>query len=83
MIHHINSKECKDTSGFCMICSFSETAWSALYSTKARYVKPISILKNLNKIAKGLRRGRQEDAHEFLRYSIDAFQRAALAGYDP
>jgi ubiquitin carboxyl-terminal hydrolase 36/42 len=30
-------------------------------------------------IAKGMRQGRQEDAHEFLRYSIDALQRSVLA----
>ena len=28
-----------------------------------------------------MRRGRQEDAHEFLRYSVDALQRSCLAGY--
>ncbi|KAG8744561.1 hypothetical protein FRC10_009897 [Ceratobasidium sp. 414] len=32
-------------------------------------------------IAKGMRRGRQEDAHEFLRYTVDALQRSALAIY--
>lgn len=83
VLYHINAGQCKDTTGFCMIHSFSETAYNAMYASKARYIKPLPILKNLNKIAKGLRRGRQEDAHEFLRYSIDAFQRAALAGTDP
>ena len=34
-------------------------------------------------IAKHLRRGRQEDSHEFLRYAIDAFQRSCLAGQSP
>ena len=28
-----------------------------------------------------MRRGRQEDSHEFLRYAIDALQKACLAGY--
>ncbi|QRW16242.1 ubiquitin carboxyl-terminal hydrolase [Rhizoctonia solani] len=28
-----------------------------------------------------MRQGRQEDAHEFLRYSVDALQRSALADY--
>jgi len=31
-------------------------------------------------IAKHMRWGRQEDAHEFLRYVVDALQRAALVG---
>ena len=34
-------------------------------------------------IAKHMRRGRQEDSHEFLRYAIDALQKACLAGHPP
>lgn len=34
-------------------------------------------------IAKHLRRGRQEDSHEFLRYAIDAMQKSCLTGYPP
>ena len=30
-----------------------------------------------------MRRGRQEDSHEFLRYAIDALQRSCLYGYPP
>lgn len=30
-----------------------------------------------------MRRGRQEDSHEFLRYAIDALQKACLAGHSP
>jgi ubiquitin carboxyl-terminal hydrolase 36/42 len=32
-------------------------------------------------IAGHMRRGRQEDSHEFLRYAIDALQKACLAGH--
>lgn len=32
-------------------------------------------------IAQHIRFGRQEDAHEFLRYTIDAMQKACLNGY--
>ncbi len=32
-------------------------------------------------IAKHFRLGRQEDAHEFLRYFIDGLQRSCLHGY--
>lgn len=67
-----------------MTRAFAETAVSALYSKEQkRSVYPKSILVALKSIAKDLRKGRQEDAHEFLRYSIDAFQRSALAGTDP
>ena len=32
-------------------------------------------------IAGHMRRGRQEDSHEFLRYAIDALQKSCLAGH--
>lgn len=38
-------------------------------------------LNNLLVIAKHLRRGRQEDSHEFLRYAIDALQKSCLVQY--
>jgi hypothetical protein len=34
-------------------------------------------------IAGHMRRGRQEDSHEFLRYAIDALQKSCLAGHSP
>ena len=34
-------------------------------------------------IAKHMRRGRQEDSHEFLRYAIDALQKSCLHGHPP
>lgn len=43
----------------------------------------ISLPTHYSGIAKTMRRGRQEDAHEFLRYSIDALQRSCLAGLPP
>ena len=35
----------------------------------------------LSVIASHMRRGRQEDSHEFLRYAIDAIQKSCLAGH--
>lgn len=34
-----------------------------------------------SEIARHFRFGSQEDAHEFLRYTIDAMQKACLNGY--
>merc|ERR1719245_454776 len=41
-------------------------------------IKPIKIIQGLQVIAKHMRIGRQEDAHEFLRYVLDAMQKAQL-----
>ncbi|BGP53425.1 hypothetical protein JCM8202v2_000984 [Rhodotorula sphaerocarpa] len=41
------------------------------------------VVKNMKSIAKHFRLGRQEDSHEFLRFSIDAMQAAALYGTSP
>jgi ubiquitin carboxyl-terminal hydrolase 36/42 len=70
-----------------MMCRFRTVAVQAIgvnaASSQIRCFNPSAITTNLKSIAKSLRLGRQEDAHEFLRYSIDAFQRAALYGTDP
>lgn len=42
---------------------------------------PYVIVSKLHVIAKHMRKGRQEDSHEFLRYAIDALQKSCLAGY--
>lgn len=40
----------------------------------------ISINHPNTEIAKHMRRGRQEDSHEFLRYAVDCLQKSCLAG---
>lgn len=53
-----------------------EIAWYVLLPL----LKPVSDCTFLV-IAKHMRKGRQEDSHEFLRYAIDALQKSCLAGY--
>ncbi|CUA69378.1 ubiquitin specific peptidase 36 [Rhizoctonia solani] len=65
-----------DKTGFCMICLLRELAQASFFNKKRGTGM---VLTHLAKIAKGMRQGRQEDAHEFLRYSVDALQRSALA----
>ncbi|KAL5636703.1 hypothetical protein ACGC1H_000612 [Rhizoctonia solani] len=65
-----------DKTGFCMICLLRDLSRASFFSRKRGTG---IIINNLAKIAKGMRPGRQEDAHEFLRYSVDALQRSALA----
>ncbi|CAE6470212.1 unnamed protein product [Rhizoctonia solani] len=67
-----------DKPGFCMICLLQGLARASFLNKKRG---AWTIINNINKIAKGMRQGRQEDAHEFLRYSVDALQRSALAIY--
>lgn len=43
----------------------------------------LAVLNVFTEIAKHMRLGRQEDSHEFLRFSIDAMQAAALYGKSP
>ena len=54
-------------------------SYVAIYSFLRRGLK----LALCAEIAKHMRRGRQEDSHEFLRYAIDALQRSCLHGYPP
>ncbi|TDL29848.1 cysteine proteinase [Rickenella mellea] len=66
---------------FCMSCSLRQVLKDSF--RRGRAFTPLAITKNLSSIAKHLRRGRQEDSHEFLRYAIDALQKSCLAGLPP
>ncbi|KAI0053675.1 cysteine proteinase [Auriscalpium vulgare] len=70
---------CRVKSGFCMQCAMRELMFD-VHSGKRRTVTPFQVTNKLHLIAKHMRRGRQEDSHEFLRYAIDAFQKSCLAG---
>uniref|UniRef100_A0A1A8AS04 Ubiquitin carboxyl-terminal hydrolase n=1 Tax=Nothobranchius furzeri TaxID=105023 RepID=A0A1A8AS04_NOTFU len=67
-------------SGFCMICVMQNHNIQAFANT-GNAIKPVSFIRDLKKIARHFRFGSQEDAHEFLRYTIDAMQKACLNGY--
>ena len=41
----------------------------------------LELTASLIDIAKTMRKGRQEDSHEFLRYAVDALQKSCLAGH--
>ncbi|GAA5989120.1 hypothetical protein JCM11641_007603 [Rhodosporidiobolus odoratus] len=64
---------------FCMTCSMKQCARGAFTSGKRSYA-PKPVVNNLRHIAKHFRVGRQEDAHEFLRFAIDAMQASELFG---
>ncbi|XP_075025383.1 ubiquitin carboxyl-terminal hydrolase 36 isoform X3 [Calonectris borealis] len=50
------------------------------FANSGNAIKPVSFIRDLKKIAQHIRFGSQEDAHEFLRYTIDAMQKACLNG---
>ncbi|KAJ7989826.1 hypothetical protein DPEC_G00308520 [Dallia pectoralis] len=74
-----HSRACHQ-SGFCMICIMQNHIIQAFANT-GNAIKPVSFIRDLKKIARHFRFGSQEDAHEFLRYTIDAMQKACLSGY--
>uniref|UniRef100_A0A8C5AF72 Ubiquitin carboxyl-terminal hydrolase n=1 Tax=Gadus morhua TaxID=8049 RepID=A0A8C5AF72_GADMO len=74
-----HSRTCHQ-SGFCMICVMQNHIIQA-YANTGNAIKPVSFIRDLKKIARHFRFGSQEDAHEFLRYTIDAMQKACLNGF--
>uniref|UniRef100_A0A8C3J3Z1 Ubiquitin carboxyl-terminal hydrolase n=1 Tax=Calidris pygmaea TaxID=425635 RepID=A0A8C3J3Z1_9CHAR len=65
--------------GFCMMCVMQNHMIQA-FANSGNAIKPVSFIRDLKKIAQHIRFGNQEDAHEFLRYTIDAMQKACLNG---
>ncbi|KAJ8251460.1 hypothetical protein GJAV_G00221590 [Gymnothorax javanicus] len=83
LANYLLSKEHSRTchqSGFCMICVMQNHIVQAFANT-GNAIKPVSFIRDLKKIARHFRFGSQEDAHEFLRYTVDAMQKACLNGY--
>lgn len=64
---------------FCMLCVMQNHIVQA-FANSGNAIKPVSFIRDLKKIARHFRFGSQEDAHEFLRYTIDAMQKACLNG---
>ncbi|XP_078461325.1 ubiquitin carboxyl-terminal hydrolase 36-like [Lampetra planeri] len=71
-----HSRTCK-RSDFCLMC-LMESHVISTFNNSIGIIQPILITRNLTRIAKHLRFGEQEDAHEFLRYMVDAMQLSCL-----
>ncbi|KAJ7232212.1 hypothetical protein B0H12DRAFT_1261739 [Mycena haematopus] len=79
MLHEHSEPKCRVKPGiFCMACSLRKVSIQA-HGGRSAFV-PVAISGKLQVIAKHMRKGRQEDSHEFLRYAIDALQKSCLAG---
>ncbi|KAF9054965.1 cysteine proteinase [Hymenopellis radicata] len=78
IVHQHDKDSCRVKNAFCMACNMRQLILRA-HSGKSPF-SPDMITNKIQVIAKHLRRGRQEDSHEFLRYAIDALQKSCLAG---
>ncbi|XP_030316082.1 ubiquitin carboxyl-terminal hydrolase 42 [Calypte anna] len=65
--------------GFCMMCTM-ETHINQVLCFSNNAIKPTSVINGLKRIGKHFRFGSQEDAHEFLCFTVDALQKACLNG---
>ncbi|EDO32736.1 predicted protein, partial [Nematostella vectensis] len=74
-----HTRECQMV-GFCMMCELQRHILRTFNHQQNESIKPLCIIQRLRSIAKHLRFGHQEDAHEFLRYVIDGMQKSCLAG---
>uniref|UniRef100_A0A4W5KXK4 Ubiquitin carboxyl-terminal hydrolase n=1 Tax=Hucho hucho TaxID=62062 RepID=A0A4W5KXK4_9TELE len=78
MLSREHSKTCHEP-GFCMMCTMQNHI-TQVFANSGNVIKPIGVLNELKRIAKHFRFGSQEDAHEFLRYTVDAMQKSCLPG---
>ncbi|XP_076856355.1 ubiquitin carboxyl-terminal hydrolase 42 [Brachyhypopomus gauderio] len=78
MLSREHSKTCHEP-GFCMMCTMQNHI-TQVFANSGNVIKPFSVLNELKRIAKHFRIGSQEDAHEFLRYTVDTMQKSCLSG---
>ncbi|KAK2526398.1 hypothetical protein Q9233_008168 [Columba guinea] len=73
-----HSRACSQK-GFCVMCRMEVHVQQVLHSS-ASAIEPWAVVDFLTEIGENFQHGRQEDAHEFLRCTMDAMQRACLRG---
>ncbi|XP_069839928.1 ubiquitin carboxyl-terminal hydrolase 42 isoform X3 [Dendropsophus ebraccatus] len=78
MLSREHSKTCREQD-FCMMCVMQSHVAQALCNSGG-VIKPTSVINDLRRIAKHFRYGSQEDAHEFLRYTVEEMQKSCLRG---
>lgn len=72
-LHSNHLKICKVKNNVCLLCEFCKLC-SELQCRKS--LTPYNIIRNIKVICKHIRIGRQEDAHEFLIYLLDALEKS-------
>ncbi|XP_057265581.1 LOW QUALITY PROTEIN: ubiquitin carboxyl-terminal hydrolase 36-like [Pezoporus wallicus] len=82
LANYLLSKEhrcTRDQGSFCMICIMQNHVAQA-FANSGSVIEPMAFVRDLKEIAGHMRFGQQEDAHEFLRYTISALQKSCLSG---
>ncbi|KAF5743383.1 ubiquitin carboxyl-terminal hydrolase 18-like isoform X2 [Tripterygium wilfordii] len=78
LLENGHKRECR-RNDWCFLCDFQDHVERANHSQLP--FSPINILSRLPKIGGNLGYGRQEDAHEFMRFAIDTMQSVCLDEY--
>ncbi|XP_023295644.2 ubiquitin carboxyl-terminal hydrolase 36 isoform X3 [Lucilia cuprina] len=72
-------ERCESTDAGCIICAMAKTLHESQKSQSA--IRPYYVYSKLKSICKHLVMGRQEDAHEFLRYLVEAMEKSYLSRF--
>ncbi|XP_017048590.1 LOW QUALITY PROTEIN: ubiquitin carboxyl-terminal hydrolase 36 [Drosophila ficusphila] len=73
---HLENCNVAESGGCCIICAMAKTLLATQSNQSA--VRPFLVYSKLKQICKHMIVGRQEDAHEFLRFLVEAMERAYL-----
>ncbi|XP_022218721.2 ubiquitin carboxyl-terminal hydrolase 36 isoform X1 [Drosophila obscura] len=73
---HLENCSITESNGGCIICAMAKTLQTTQSSQSA--MRPFHIYSKLKQICKHMVVGRQEDAHEFLRFLVEAMEKAYL-----
>ncbi|XP_062243335.1 serine/arginine repetitive matrix protein 5-like, partial [Platichthys flesus] len=78
LLSGLHSKTCH-LSGFCMMCCM-ENHIIEVFSKSGNVIKIVGVVNELHRKAKKYYIGSKGDAHEFLRYTMEAMQKSCLPG---
>ncbi|XP_055324641.1 ubiquitin carboxyl-terminal hydrolase 36 isoform X2 [Sitodiplosis mosellana] len=79
-VHRETCEEKTGVQGGCIICAMAKTLMSS-QSPGTQAMKPYLVYTKLRFVCKHLVFGQQEDAHEFLRYLMEAMEKAYLSRF--